>query len=184
MPESEQVSLDAVETLVAAHGAEVVVAQTTFASVRVAGRLLRISYERKVEGSIAPRHVRAVRFASEHELLIEYRLPISDLLIASAPDRPEIVEERLQQATHDMFHGWRDARHFANPVLGSVLRDGFGLVLRGPEPLVENMERVLVEHGARTQRRAAARKPRPDLMVFTADRGFVIAHGFRATEMS
>jgi hypothetical protein len=92
MPSMPPVPLEMVESLVASHGAEVVVAQTTFVSLRVAGRSLRITYDRKVEASIAPGRVRIIRFVSEHELLIEYRSPTAELLISSAPREPEIVE--------------------------------------------------------------------------------------------
>ncbi|GAC1340179.1 MAG: hypothetical protein NVSMB23_10090 [Myxococcales bacterium] len=176
------VTLDMLEKMVATHGADLLVAQTTFVLLQVENRVLRVDYEDKVEGRIAPARVRSVKFSADHELLIEYRTPHAKLMIASAPDRPEVVEERLRNTVQVLFHGWRDLGHFANPVLGVVLRDGYGLVLSGPESLVNVAERVLIEHGARTQHLPTAPKAYGPLVALTADRAFVVAHSFHVTD--
>lgn len=166
----------------ARQGAEIVRAQTTFADVRVDDGVFRIEYEGKQEASLVPGRVSALRFESEHELLIDYREPWLDLLLSSAPDAVAEAEHDLVAAVDEIFHGWRKLRRYANKVLADVLRDGFGLALRGPGMLALRAEHILARHGARTQLRPwPGRAAEEGFSALVADRSFVVAKAFRAT---
>jgi hypothetical protein len=92
----------------------------------------------------------SIQVETEHPLLLPHLSPIAELYFHGRPAHPDAAVGQLVEAHRSLLEDWFDCMHFFNLGLSrslrQVLESGFGLLAKGPSPLIELYAQVLQGH--------------------------------------
>jgi hypothetical protein len=134
--------------------------QTTYWELQAdAGSLVRVHFTHKQETRFTNADYDGVDLADEHPLLTGYRqrwasVFVTDAKRCAAGFATELAA-RLGQATD----GWRTAQEYLALGGNGVLRDGYGLLMRAPEPIARLVDRSSRRGGSVSERRIYLLQP-------------------------
>ncbi|MDQ2772158.1 MAG: hypothetical protein M3Y54_16855 [Bacteroidota bacterium] len=171
----------------------VMVAQTTFAVLRMPGRSFRVDYLDKAEVCLKPGMRGEFMSYSEHPLLLSYNGRFVSVYINSRPTDSEKLFAEIQQRIEALFQGWRDWRcvlnggkKFGSDLLRKNLLNGSGLLLPGAPTIVAGaVIDACKEYGASTYTDGyiAASLVRPLFHLLLVGDGYIIAKDFRFVQV-
>ncbi len=153
--------------------------QTTFWDFTDAHRTSRVHFEGKSEWHYSQEIVPAFNVVDEHPLLLDYIAPWSDLYVSEASSDSATVVASIGGVVSTLVNGWRPASHYLNDGYAhAALEDGYGLLLRAPQPIVEAAQSVLDRHAARYSE-VPLHGARGPMRALIAGPNWVIADSFR-----
>jgi hypothetical protein len=172
----------------------VMVAQTTFAVLSTPEQRYRIEYLEKAEACLKPGMRGPLISYSAHPLL-SYNSRLAEVYINSRPQDADGLLTEIRERIEGVFQGWRDWRcvlsgrgNAGEVQLRQNLLDGSGLLLPGaPAIVAQAVIEACTEYGASTYVRGDIENTlpvTPSFHLLLIDKGYVIAKGFRATELS
>ena len=168
----------------------VMVAQTTFAVLKMPGKQFRVDFLDKVEARLKPGMRGAFSSNLEHPLLLNYNSRLVEVYITSRPQSSQHLFVEIQERIQALFQGWRDWRCVLNGGENQLLKnllDGSGLLLPGaPAVVAKAVVAACTEHDASTYFRGDIEntpKDTPPYQLLLIGKGYVIAKGFRFTEL-
>jgi hypothetical protein len=162
-------------------GGKIVRRQTTFWDLQTSdGSTIRVHFDGKVEFGFVAQGFPGVEVTSSHPLLTEYKSPSDSLYIASSVVNPAEVLSELRSATATHFDGWRLFERYLNDHVSAedLLREGYGLLLRGPREFVTDAASICSRFGIKVSVLTGARAP-AHLSALILGQNFVIARAFR-----
>jgi hypothetical protein len=153
--------------------------QTTFWDFTDEHRTSRVHFSGKSEWHYSQEIVPAFNVVDEHPLLLDYVARWSGLYVSkAASDVPTIVAS-ISGAASAVVDGWRRASHYLNDGYAhAALEDGYGLLLRAPQPIVEAAKSVLEHHSVRYSE-VPLHGPKEPMRALIAGPNWVIAGRFR-----
>jgi hypothetical protein len=108
----------------------------------------RVHFRGKAEGHFSQETVQTFDVVDEHPLLLDYVAPWMSLYVSAAATDAATIVASIGSAVSALVDGWRPASHYLNGS-GAALEDGFGLLLQGPQPIVQAVKAVLEHHAVR-----------------------------------
>jgi len=121
----------------------------------------------------------AFSVVDEHPLLLDYAAQWLNLYVSTATRDSAAIVASIGAAVSALVNDWRPASHYLNGGYAqTALEEGFGLLLRAPQPIVEAVKSVLEHHDVRYSAVPlhGAKEPMRALIAGT---NWVIAHRFR-----
>lgn len=92
-----------------------------------------------------------LRIETEHPLLLPHTEPTAELYFSSRPHDPDATIGRLVEAHRAIVGGWFDCLQFFNlgphGSLRRMLDGGFGMIAKGPAPVIDRYGQVLRRAG-------------------------------------
>lgn len=160
--------------------------QTTYWELQAhAGSLVRVHFTHKAETRFTGGAYDRVDLVDEHPLLDGYRQRWVSLFVAEARRCGAGLAAELDASVERATGGWRSAQEYLALGGSRVLREGYGLLMRAPEPIALVAADVLQSFGAvpsivvdRVPPRASGPEPHR-LRALLVGRDFVIAESFR-----
>jgi hypothetical protein len=153
--------------------------QTTFWDFTDEHRTSRVHFRGKSDWHYSQEIVPAFNVVDEHPLLLDYVARWSDLYVSRAASDGATIVASISGAASALVNGWRPASHYLNDGYAhAALEDGYGLLLRAPQPIVEAAKSVLEHHNARYSE-VPLHGPRAPMRALIAGPNWVIAGGFR-----
>ena len=153
--------------------------QTTFWDFTNEHRTSRVHFVGKVESHYSQEIIPAFNVVDEHPLLLDYAAPWLNLYVSSVTRDGAAVIASIGGAVSASVGGWRPASHYLNGGYAqTVLEEGFGLLLRAPQPIVEAVKSVLEHHDV-SYSEVPLHGPRAPMRALIAGPNWVIADRFR-----
>lgn len=151
--------------------------QTTFWDFTGERGTSRVHFRGKAEWHYSQEIVPTFDVVDEHPLLLDYIAPWSDLYISRAASDAAAIAASISDAASALVSGWRPASHYLNGG-HAALEDGYGLLLRAPQPIVEAAKSVLEHHDVHYSE-VPLHGPKKPMRVLIAGPNWVIADRFR-----
>ncbi len=151
--------------------------QTTFWDFTDQHRTSRVHFRGKSEWHYSQEIVPTFDVVDEHPLLLDYVAPWSDLYVSGAASGGATIVANIGGAANALVNGWRPVSHYLNGGY-AALEDGYGLLLRAPQPIVEAAKSVLEHYGVRYSE-VPLHGPREPMRALIAGPNWVIADRFR-----
>jgi hypothetical protein len=153
--------------------------QTTFWDFTAAHRTSRVHFQGKSEWHYSQEIVPAFNVVDEHPLLLDYITPWSGLYVSEAASDSATIVASIGGAVSALVNGWRAPSHYLNGGYAhAALEDGYGLLLKAPQPIVEAAQSVLERHDVRYSK-VPLHGPRGPMRALIAGPNWVIADRFR-----
>jgi hypothetical protein len=138
-----------------------------------------VHFRRKSEWHYSQQIVPAFDVVDEHPLLLDYVARWSELYVSRAADDSATIVASIVGAASTLVNSWRPASHYMNDGYAhAVLEDGYGLLLRAPQPIVEAAKSVLDHHNV-CYSELPLHRPKESKRALIAGPNWVIADGFR-----
>lgn len=153
--------------------------QTTFWDFTNEHRTSRVHFVGKAEWHYSQEIIPAFSVVDEHPLLLDYAAQWLNLYVSTATRDSAAIVASIGAAVSALVNDWRPASHYLNGGYAqTALEEGFGLLLRAPQPIVEAVKSVLEHHDVRYSAVPlhGAKEPMRALIAGT---NWVIAHRFR-----
>ena len=164
--------------------------QTTYWELQAdSGSLVRVHFTRKQEMRFTSAEYASVDLADEHPLLNAYRQPWASVFVTDAKRCTGKFAAELAARVGQATEGWRTAQEYLGLGGNGVLREGYGLLMRAPEPIALIAADVLQAFGAVPSvaldhvPRASTREPQR-VRALRMGRDFVIAEAFRFVRLA
>jgi hypothetical protein len=164
--------------------------QTTYWELQAdAGSLVRVHFTHKQETRFTGAKYDRAALADEHPLLDGRRQRWASVFVTDAKRCGVDVAAELATRVDRATDGWRSAQEYFALGGTSVLREGYGLLMRAPEPIAAIAADVLQAFGAAPSvvldrvPRASGRPPQ-HLRALLLGRDFVIAEAFRFVRLN
>lgn len=123
--------------------------QTTYWDLQAdAGTLVRVHFTHKHETRFTRADYDAVNLADEHPLLNGYRQRWASVFVTGAERCAAGFASELSARVGQATDGWRTAQEYLALGGDGVLRHGYGLLMRAPEPIALVAADVLRAFGA------------------------------------
>jgi hypothetical protein len=163
--------------------------QTTFFELECiepaaeAARKFKVHYVNKHEFKLQVREINSLRLEVDHPLLLQYHQPICSLQLVSEVKDKACFLDKLDAATNEIFHGWRQAVDYCFMPPERFIEKSFGILLDAPTLYVE----AVAENAEASGVKLVPGKPRkpvaPSAKALLMDDMYVIADDFRLEEM-
>jgi len=159
--------------------------QTTYWELQAdAGSLVRVHFTHKRETRFTSANYGGVDLADEHPVLGGYRQQWASVFVTDAKRCAAGLSTELAARVDQATDGWRTAQEYMALGGKGVLRDGYGLLMRAPEPIAliaadvlrafGAVPSVVLDHVPRASGRESERA-----WALLSGRDFVIAEAFR-----
>ncbi|MBX3321036.1 MAG: hypothetical protein KF890_14225 [Nitrospira sp.] len=156
---------------------QVIRRQTTSWTIKTAsGERWRIHFLNKVEFGFSESPYSTLTVSDNHPLLAQYSEPWFELYFLGIPNDPEVVTTAMASAVAEATEGWRRFDNYVNR--SAPLSGGYGSLMRAPQTVIQAVEAVLANTGAKTKTIDCTR-PAYSYQVLLLDKSFVIAEDFR-----
>jgi len=133
----------------------------------------------KAESHYSQEIIPAFNVVDEHPLLLDYAAPWMNLYVSSVTEDSATVIAGIAGAVSESVSGWRPASHYLNGGYAqTALEEGFGLLLRAPQPIVEAVKPVLDHFGVHYSA-VPLHGAKEAMLALIAGTNWVIAHRFR-----
>ncbi len=108
-------------------------------------RLFRFMASEPAECNVRIGHTGLVMFTPDHILTFDHNSPHFDLYYSTSPNNPHEVLGVLWETHERVCGGWRPLAKYVN-ASPEELRQGNGLLARGPEPIIEQYKAAIARH--------------------------------------
>ena len=156
--------------------------QTTFWDFLGANGVTRVHFKGKKAYRIAGDEVPSYEVVREHPLLVDYLEPHTSIFLAGGAPNPSALHCELGEALASATSRWADASTYLNEVSMSVLRDGYGMLFRGPKSLGKAASSVLSKSAVAHTVVPAGGCPTP-VQALIAGENWVVAEEFQIEEL-
>ena len=143
----------------------------------------RVHFRGKAEAKRGNDEVSKFEILDDHDLLLDFRVPGATLYLAGKAHQPEVVLAKVAAAIESATSRWRHADLYLNPTSPeTLLAEGYGLLFRGPEPLVRLVGSILSD-AAVPHSILVGPAPREPMRLLMADDNWIVAAAFRIEEL-
>jgi len=153
--------------------------QTTYWDFSEPPRTFRVHFQGKSEWCFVSREVPSFEVTDSHPVLMGYELPGAVIWTNSRASDPEQLFHALCEHLAPRVVPWREVRTLFNTMADPVdiLRCGYGQLMSGPAPFLEEARTLLEAAGVKIQH--AVYKPEGGMKALVAGPNYVLARDFR-----
>lgn len=156
--------------------------QTTFVNIRVShGHEYKISYQNKREYLIEQGPFEGIYFDPKHPLLRHYRDDFLKIHISSKLDDTFELVIELKELLELEYNGWRAFDEYFNSDydIGSLIREGFGLLYDGPSGLGFKISGILKRYNIIHNFKKYSNYRKPNMKALVLGKNIIVAEGFK-----
>jgi hypothetical protein len=141
-----------------------------------------VHFKGKKAYRIAGDEVASYEVILQHPLLVDYLEPHTSIFLAGAAADPAAIHAELSEVLASATSRWNDASAYLNAVAITVLRNGYGMLFRGPESLGNAVATVLSRAAVAHTILPAGGSPTP-VQLLVAGENWVVAEAFQVEEL-
>jgi hypothetical protein len=153
--------------------------QTTYWEFFEPPQKFRVHFQGKYEWRFVSAEVPSFEVTESHPVLMDYELPSAVIWANSRASDPQELFLAICERLAPLVAPWREVRTLFNTMADPVdiLRCGYGQLMSGPAPYVEEARALIEAAGVKIQH--AVYKPQGGMKALVAGPNYVLARDFR-----